>query len=84
MSSSVTATERDRYTVAGLMRHLRASQPDHEMLSPGSERRTWREEYDAAVPVAQAARRDGLGVGDRIAFLIATASPTSTSSSAAR
>ena len=34
-----------------------------------TERRTWAEEFDAACRVAQAARRDGLGVGDRIAFL---------------
>ena len=69
MRGSVTVTERDRYTVAGLLRHFAHVQPDHEMLVLGSERRTWREEYDIACMVAQAARRDGLGVGDRIAFL---------------
>ncbi len=69
MRGSVTATERDRYTVAGLLRHFARVQPDHEMLVLGSDRRTWREEYDIACTVAQAARRDGLGVGDRIAFL---------------
>ena len=69
MQGSVTVTERDRYTVAGLLRHLAALQPDREMLLLGSERRTWREEYDAACTVAQAARRDGIGVGNRIAFL---------------
>jgi long-chain acyl-CoA synthetase len=66
---SVSATERGRYTVAGLLRHFARIQPDHEMLILGSERRTWREEYDVACTVAQAARRDGVGVGDRIAFL---------------
>lgn len=69
MQASVTVTERDRYTVAGLLRHFARVQPDHEMLVLGSQRRTWREEYDAACAVAQAARRDGIGVGDRIAFL---------------
>jgi long-chain acyl-CoA synthetase len=69
MRGSVPATERARYTVAGLLRHFARVQPDHEMLILGSERRTWREEYDVACTVAQAARRDGLGVGDRIAFL---------------
>src|ERR1700729_856179 len=39
------------------------------MLVQGTERRTWSEEFDVACRVAQAARRDGLGVGDRIAFL---------------
>ena len=39
------------------------------MLVLGAERRTWGEEFDAACRVAQAARRDGLGIGDRIAFL---------------
>ncbi len=69
MRGSVTVTERDRYTVAGLLRHFAHVQPDHEMLVLGSDRRTWRAEYDIACMVAQAARRDGLGVGDRIAFL---------------
>ena len=66
---SVTVTEHDRYTVAGLLRHLARVQPDDEMLVEGAERRTWRDEYAMACTVAQAARRDGLGVGDRIAFL---------------
>jgi long-chain acyl-CoA synthetase len=67
--SSVTVTERDRFTVAGLSRHLSRQQPDHEMLVFGAERRTWGEEFDVACRVAQAARRDGLGVGDRLAIL---------------
>lgn len=67
----MTSMERadDRYTVAGLMRHLARVQPDHEMLVAGDERRTWGEEYQAACRVAQALARDGLGVGDRVAFL---------------
>src|SRR5580704_8013985 len=67
--SGVTVTERDRFTVAGLIRHLARLQPDAEMLVQGVERRTWAQEFDAACRVAQAARREGLGVGDRIAFL---------------
>src|ERR1700735_2987262 len=39
------------------------------MLVQGAERRTWSEEFDVACRVAQAAKRDGLGAGDRIAFL---------------
>ncbi len=69
MPAPVTATERERYTVAGILRHFARTQPEHEMLVEGTERRTWREEYTLACTVAQAARRDGLGVGDRIAFL---------------
>ena len=69
MGSSVTVTEQDRYTVAGLLRHLARQQANDEMLVQGAERRTWSEEFDVACRVAQAAKRDGLGAGDRIAFL---------------
>ena len=69
MPSSVTVSERDRYTVAGLIRHLARVVPDDEMLVLGVERRTWGQEFDAACRVAQAATRDGIGVGDRVAFL---------------
>jgi long-chain acyl-CoA synthetase len=69
VTSSVTVTEQDRYTVAGLLRHLARQQGDAEMLVLGAERRTWAEEFDVACRVAHAATRDGLGVGDRIAFL---------------
>ncbi len=69
MPSRITVTERDRYTVAGLIRHLAGVVPDSEMLVLGAQRRSWSEELDAACRVAQAAVRDGLGVGDRIAFL---------------
>ena len=69
MASSVTVTEQDRYTVAGLLRHLARQQANEEMLVQGGERRTWAEEFDVACRVAQAAKREGLSVGDRIAFL---------------
>lgn len=62
-------TMQDRDTVAGLIRHFARAQPEREMFVFGSERRTWGEEYTVACRVAQAAIRDGLGVGDRIAFL---------------
>jgi long-chain acyl-CoA synthetase len=65
----VVVTERERYTVAGIIRHLARQQPDHEMFVLGDERRTWAEEFDIACRVAQAAVRERLGVGDRIAFL---------------
>jgi long-chain acyl-CoA synthetase len=69
VATTVTVTEEERYTVAGLLRHLASRQGQEEMLVLGGERRTWRDEYDVASRVGQAARRDGLGVGDRIAFL---------------
>ena len=69
MPSSVTVSERDRYTVAGLIRYLARVFPGDEMLVLGDERRTWSDELDAACRVAQAAKRDGLGIGDRVAFL---------------
>ena len=68
MPSNVDAEE-DRYTVAGLIRTLSSSQPDHEMLVQGDQRRQWDEEYAVACQVAQAMRRDGVGAGDRVAFL---------------
>jgi long-chain acyl-CoA synthetase len=69
VTSNVIVTEQDRYTVAGLIRHLARQQADDEMLVQGRERRTWAEEFDVACRVAQAAKRDGIDVGDRIAFL---------------
>ena len=64
-----TVTAEDRYTVAGLLRHLAHQRADEEMLVEGTERRSWAQEFEVACRVAQAATRDGLGVGDRIAFL---------------
>ena len=46
MGSSVTVTEQDRYTVAGLLRHLSRQRANDEMLAQGAERRTWSEEFD--------------------------------------
>ena len=69
MPSSITVAERDRYTVPGIIRRLGSEQPGAEMLVEGTQRRTWGEELDTACRVAQAARRDGLGAGARIAFL---------------
>jgi long-chain acyl-CoA synthetase len=69
VSSSVVVAEQERYTVAGMIRHLAQAQPDHEMLVLGEQRRTWGEQFDLACRVAQAAKREGLDVGDRIAFL---------------
>jgi long-chain acyl-CoA synthetase len=67
--SSVVATEHERYTVAGIIRHLAQEQPAREMFVLGDQRRTWGEEFEVACRVAQAALREGVEVGDRIAFL---------------
>ncbi len=69
MSPVPPVAPEDRFTVAGLIRHLAGTQPDHEMLVAGEARRTWAEEYRRACQVAQALTRDGVGVGDRLAFL---------------
>ena len=69
MSTTAVVTERERYTVAGIIRHLARQQADHEMFVLGDERRTWAEEFDIACRVAHAATREGVNVGDRIAFL---------------
>ena len=69
MTSRVTVTAQHRYTVAGLLRHLARQQANDEMMVLGTERRTWAEGFEVACRVGQAAKRDGLGVGDRIAFL---------------
>jgi long-chain acyl-CoA synthetase len=69
VSATAVVTERERYTVAGIIRHLARLQADHEMFVLGEERRTWAEEFDVACRVANAAVRDGVKTGDRIAFL---------------
>jgi long-chain acyl-CoA synthetase len=61
--------DKDRYTVAGMIRSLAASQPHHEMLVQGDQRRRWGDEYAMASRVGQALRRDGVTAGDRVAFL---------------
>ncbi len=63
------ATPEDGYTVAGLIRRLARSQPDHEMLLEGRVRRTWAAQYGRAGQVAQACRRDGVAAGDRLVIL---------------
>jgi long-chain acyl-CoA synthetase len=69
VASKSSVTEEGRYTVAGLLRHLAHQRGNEEMLVEGAERRSWVQEFDMACRVAQAATRDGLGAGDRIAFL---------------
>jgi long-chain acyl-CoA synthetase len=69
MAQSPTQTPTDRFTVAGLIRHLARSQPEHEMFLCDAERRTWAEQYARCSQVAQATLREGVQAGDRLAFL---------------
>jgi long-chain acyl-CoA synthetase len=69
MAVTDTETSIDRFTVAGLMRHLAQALPDHEMLLCGDTRRSWSEEYRLCCQVAQACQREGVRAADRIAFL---------------
>ena len=84
MPSSVVVTETDRFTVAGLIRHLARSQPEHEMLVQGDERRTWAEEFDGLAGWRRRCAATGSVPATGWRSSTATASPTSTSSSAAR
>lgn len=69
MSTSAVVTERERYTVAGIIRQLAHQQPEHEMFVLGEERRTWADQFDVACRVAHAAAAEGITLGDRIGFL---------------
>jgi len=59
----------ERYTVAGMLRALSAEQPDRVMLVDGSVRRTWAEQHRQACRVAGALAAEGVGPGDRVAFI---------------
>ncbi|HEX3793035.1 MAG TPA: long-chain-fatty-acid--CoA ligase [Acidimicrobiales bacterium] len=67
--SPTIPTSNADFTVAGLIRRLGQGRGDADMLVAGNERRSWAEEYARACQVAQACRRDGIDVGDRVAFL---------------
>jgi long-chain acyl-CoA synthetase len=69
VAPNVKRTAEERYTVAGLFRHLSRQRASEEMLVQGAERRTWAQQFEVACRVAHAAQQEGLGVGDRIAFL---------------
>jgi long-chain acyl-CoA synthetase len=59
----------DRYTVAGMLRHHAEETGDRPMLHLGDHTVTWAEEHRRAGVVAQALRAEGIGPGDRVAFL---------------
>jgi long-chain acyl-CoA synthetase len=57
------------FTVAGLLRHHAAARPAAEMLIAGNVRRTWQDQYGQSCRVGRALEREGVGRGDRVAFL---------------
>jgi len=54
---------------AAMLRHWAATRPDEPMLTLNSRTLTWSEGYDRARQVASALAADGIGPGDRVAFL---------------
>ena len=60
MSSTAVVTERERYTVAGIIRHLARQQPDHEMFVLGDERRTWARRVRRCLPRRAGGGREGV------------------------
>jgi len=59
----------ERYTVAGMLRTVAGEAPGSTMFVAGDERRTWAEQYERSCRVARALEAEGLGPGDRVAFL---------------
>jgi acyl-CoA synthetase (AMP-forming)/AMP-acid ligase II len=59
----------ERFTVAGLIRAIAEERPADEMLSCAGERRSWAEQLERSATVANALLAEGVGAGDRIAFL---------------
>ncbi len=59
----------ERFTVAGLLRYQAARQPEAPMLSLGEDRVSWSELKGRACRLAQALAGEGVGPGDRVAFL---------------
>ncbi|HVC66870.1 MAG TPA: long-chain-fatty-acid--CoA ligase [Acidimicrobiales bacterium] len=67
-TSDATGTNFTRSATA-MLRHWATKQPDAPMLTLGSETVTWGELYERSVRVANALVADGVGRGDRVAFL---------------
>jgi long-chain acyl-CoA synthetase len=56
-------------TVSGMLRTWAAQTPDAPMLTLGPVTLSWGELYDRAKRVSRALAADGVGIGDRVAFL---------------
>jgi len=65
----------EQYTVAGILRHHAAERPDATMLVDGTERRTWIDQLRRSAQVAAALASEGVGAGDRVAFLDRNGAP---------
>ena len=69
ITTSVMSSADEGYTVSGIIRRYAAERPDGEMLVCGGERRTWAQQLRRSSQVAHALQAEGLGKGDRVAFL---------------
>ena len=69
MASSVIVTEQDRYTVAGLVRHLARQQAERRDAGPRRRAPDVGRGVRRRLPRRAGGEARGLGVGDRIAFL---------------
>ncbi|HLG67216.1 MAG TPA: long-chain-fatty-acid--CoA ligase [Acidimicrobiales bacterium] len=59
----------DPYTISGLLRTQASRRPDACMLVDGELHRSWSEQLERSSQVAQALVAEGVGVGDRVAFV---------------
>ena len=59
----------EQYTVAGMIRRHAEERPDRSMLIQGDRTVTWAEEHRRAGAVAHTLLAEGIGPGDRVAFL---------------
>lgn len=64
-----TVTPVEYRTAAGVLRHWAIETPDAPMLTAGDRTVTWREVYRQACRTAAALAAEGVGPGDRVAFL---------------
>jgi len=69
MTGIDTTTHTFTRSVSSMLRHWAAVQPDAPMLTQDGTTVTWGELYERAVRVAAALAADGIGTGDRVAFL---------------
>jgi len=67
--TDTTTTSPYARSVTSMLRHWASERPDAPMLTQDDRSLTWSEFYDRAIRVADALAADGVGPGDRVAFL---------------
>jgi long-chain acyl-CoA synthetase len=67
--TDTTTTGAFSRSATSMLRHWAAERPDSPMLTQDDRSLSWGEFYDRAVRVAHALAADGVGIGDRVAFL---------------